>query len=142
MTVGGHGAQFGAFDQQQQAVQVITHILRRHGVLRLTQQLAESFLRNGELPGLAFADRHARKIIGRQGLQAEAALAGTDLQALVFEHQADVVRIGQRAKDFLQFAGANRHCAVTLAASPFGRRGDLDFNIGSQQRQALAPLFQ
>ena len=64
-------------------------ILRRHAVLRLGDQLAEGLLRDRELPGFALADRHAWKIVRRQGLQAEAALAGAHLQTLVFQHQAD-----------------------------------------------------
>jgi hypothetical protein len=72
-------------------------------------------LRNGELLGFAFADRHARKIIGRQGLQAETALAAAHLQALVFQEQADFGGIRQRTQDFLQLACPDGNRAIAVA---------------------------
>jgi hypothetical protein len=90
-------------------------------------------LRNLEFLGLAVAQRHPGKIVGRQGLQAEPALAAAHLQALVFENQADFRGIRQRAQDFLKLTGTHRHRAITFAASPIGCRGDLDFNIGGEQ---------
>jgi hypothetical protein len=95
VTIGRHRAQFSAFDQQQQSVQVVAHILRRHAVLRLAQQLPEGLLRNVELPGLAFGHRHPRKVVGGKRLQAEAAPSRTHLQPFFFKNQAHFRPLGQ-----------------------------------------------
>jgi len=142
VTIGRDSTQFLAFNQQQQTVQVITHVLRCHRVLGLADQLAKGFLRNRELLGFAFIDRHAREIVGRQGLQAEPALATAYQQTLVFENQTDFGGIGQGAQDFLQLASAHSHCAIAITAGTFCTRGDLDLDVGGQQGQTITLLFQ
>jgi len=141
VAVSGHGTQFLAFDQQHQAVEVVAHVLRRHRVLGLRQQLTELLLRHDQLLELAFGQRHAREIVGRQGLQAETAFASAHLQTLLFEHQADFT-FRQGAQDVLQLAGCDGHCAIFTFSGTAGVGGDLNFDVGGEQSQLIALFLQ
>ena len=142
VAIGGHGAQLATIDQQQQAVEVVAHVLRGHRELRLRQEVTELALGDGDRFEVGFDRRHAREVFRRQGLQREPALAGAHQQALVFEVERDFGAVRQRAQDVLQLARPHRHRAVAVALGAVGRRGDLDFDVGRQQGQLFALFLE
>jgi hypothetical protein len=60
-----------------------------------------------------------RKVLGRQGLQVEAALAGFHLHPLLFENEADFRALRQRTQDLLQLAAPT---VTAPSPSPLKRR--------------------
>ena len=140
VAVGGDHAYFGADHDHQQAVQVIADVLLRHGVLDQRQQAFELLLRQRQFGLLALGHDHARKVLRRQGLQVETALAGFQRQALFVERQADLGRFGQRPQDVLQLARADRHRRLFRPGCR-GAGTDLDLDVGRQELESFPVLF-
>ena len=88
MTVRRHGAQAVSFALEQHAVQVVAHVLARHGELGASMsfslQLADVELEHG------FPILDVRVFGRRQGRQVEAGAAGTDDEALALGAEADL----------------------------------------------------
>ena len=144
-------------DHHQQAVQVVADVLLRHGVLHQRRAAgAGPSARSAKRGRLARRLGQARKILGRQRLQREAALARLDQQPLVLLLQRDLGVVGQRAQDVEQLArpdGDRRAprrppssalraviwISMSVARNDKRVRGALDQHVG-QDRQRMAPL--
>ena len=126
MAVGRDKAQLAAVHDHEQAVQVVADILLRHRVVHQTELAAQHLLRQREARRFAARARQARKVFRRQRLQAEAAAAGLDQQALVLRLQVHVDVLGQRPQDVEQLSRTHGERLGVAPAADAAFRGDLD----------------
>ena len=133
MAVGGNATQGLALQVEQQAIEIITDVLLRHGESGAFDQLFQRRFRHSD----AFDDRELvvlREIPGRQGSQGVAALAGLDGSFIAAVAERDLAAVRQGAHDVEQFAGGNGDFAV-LAVIDRIAGGELDLQIRAFQRQ-------
>ena len=98
MAVGGHAAQARIAQVEQQAVEVIAHVLLGHGERGALDQLLQRRL--GHLDPLGRLDLvDGREIIGRQAGQREAAAPGLHRHLVPGLGNRDLAAIGQGADD-------------------------------------------
>ena len=143
MSVRRHQLQLPILDHHQQAVQVVTDVLLRHCVLHETKQPTQRFLGEHEARGFAGGLCQAREILGRQCLQRKAALACLNQQAFVLLLQRDLRVLRESPQDVDQLARTHSHGARVAASHHRAARGDLDLDVGGQERQRLCgPLDQ
>jgi hypothetical protein len=138
MTIGRHQAEFFAFCDKQDSIEVITDVMNGHGKGHLAQQGLEGFLRHAERGAKAGGFLHQRKVFGRQGLQRELGFATlqNDFALARFEANGLVSRHG--AQDVNQFAGAHGGGEVACVAIELGGGADLDFQIAGGQLHRAA----
>ena len=141
MAVGGHHPHLALVGDQQQAVEVIADILLRHRVLHQRQQGLEGFLRQRK-PGLEIGGLgDGGKVLGREGLQGEARFAGLDVELFIVQLQGHIGRRRQGAQDVQQLARGHGGGGV-LPALALRLGGDLHLDVGGQERQFVAGLFE
>jgi hypothetical protein len=137
MPVGRDDAQLARVDHYQQAVQVVPNVLLRHRVLHEREHGFQLALRQLECHWRPLRRSQPGKVLGRQRLELETALAAAHLQALVRERHRDLAAFGQRAQDVEQLAGADRH----RLGLPGGLRSrgcaDLDLDVGRDERESV-----
>ena len=133
MAIGGHAAQDRLAKVEQQAVEVVPHILLRHGEGRAFDQfLQRRFRYRDPFGGFDLVDRG--EIVGGQTGQAEPAATGLHPDLVAALADGDLAAIGQGAHDFEQLARRNRGFAV-LGFIHRHPRHHLHFQIGTSQRQ-------
>ena len=136
MAVGRHAAQGVLAQVEQQAVEVVAHVLLRHGEGGALQQLLERGLGHADLlGGIHFVQRG--EIVRRQGGQAEAASARLHGHFVPALADRDPAAIREGADDVEQLACRNGDLAV-LRILRSGARNHLDFQVGAGQRQLTA----
>ncbi|MNS93545.1 hypothetical protein D3C72_1277250 [compost metagenome] len=140
VTVGCHGNDVLAVDDQQQAVQVVTNVLLRHREVHHVEQVLQGLLRQRDFGVVLLGLRNGREFFSRQGLQCETGFARLHGHALVSKCQRHVAGVRQRAQDVEQFTRSNRGRCNVVAATDLCVRGDLHFNVGRQERDSLAIL--
>src|SRR3989344_9508114 len=137
VSIGGNGAEDAGLYFQQHAVEVIAHVLLRHGKASAFDQATQPALYQAEGQRTwAFFD--SREIIGGQGGQTEAAAAGFYQQLLLVDTDIDQGVSRQAFADVHQFA--RRHGDLTGLRWLFqcDTTNQLDFQVGTGQRQLLA----
>jgi hypothetical protein len=123
-------------DHHQEPVQVVADVLLRHGVLHQAKELAQRLLRQRKPCRLAGGLGEPRKILGRQGLEHEPALAGLDEHALVLLLQRHLGALGQGAQDVDELARAHGHGARLSRGLDRAAGRDLDLDVGREERKA------
>ena len=137
MAIGGDATQGGAFQIEQQTVEVITHILLRHGEGGTFDQFLQCGFRHTD----TFDDGELivfREIPGRQGGQGVSAFSGLDGGLVAGMAEYDFAAIGQGAHDVEKFAGGNGDFTV-LAIIDAATCRQLHFEIRAFQTQL--PVF-
>ena len=89
-----YDAQKVAIQHQQHPVQVVADVLLRHCVLNQQQQSFKCFLLEFDFSGRRGRLGKFWKILRRQRLQSEAALAGFDQQAIILRFQSNISLLG------------------------------------------------
>src|SRR5262249_28104884 len=93
-------------------------------------------LRHGKACRSAFSDRKSWKILGREGLEVEPALARFHLETLVGERQRDLGPLRKGTQNVEELACADGR-GLGLAGSFDGHPGrDLDLDVGSDEFDA------
>ncbi|MNS89747.1 hypothetical protein D3C72_1237680 [compost metagenome] len=141
MAVGGDGAQRITAQVEQQAVEVIAHVLLGHRERSALNQLLQGgFADRNTLGGFHFV--HRREVVGGQGGQGEAAASCLHGDLVTSLRDGDPAAIGQCADDLEQLAGGNGGFAV-LGIFNRDPRHHLHFQVGTGQRQlAVLHLHQ
>jgi hypothetical protein len=141
MAVGGDAAQGGVAQVEQQAVEVVAHVLLGHRERGTFDQFLQAGLGHVDpFGGFELVDRG--EIVRRQAGQAEPAASRLhgDLVALLGD--GDLAAVGQGAHDLEQLARRDGGFTV-LGIVDRGTRDHLDLEVGTGQRQlALAHLDQ
>jgi hypothetical protein len=138
MAVGRHRLELPVLDDEQHAVEVVANVLLGHRVLDEQEEGAQPGLRQ-PVGGRAGRFREPRKVLRRERLQAEAALARLHLDLVRLRIQSDGGVFGQRAQDVHELAGRNRHLLV--AGRLVGERelrSHLDFQVGGDELELLS----
>src|SRR5688572_9691460 len=138
MTVGGDKLQHAVLDHHQQAVQIVPDVLLSHRVLHERKHPAQGLLLEFEARRLASGLGQARKILGRQGLQREAAFARPDHKALVLMLERHFRAVGKRTQDIKELARTHGDRAPFGCRQHAAARGDLDFDVGGEEGKSLA----
>jgi hypothetical protein len=135
MAIGRHRAQAVAADLQQQAIQVVAHVLHGHGERTALQHLLETALIELD-PFDHFAGIGRREFARRQGRQGELAAPGLDLHAIAVLRQLDLRAVGQGTHDVEELACRHRDLA-SLARIDCHARRQLDFEVGGRETGAV-----
>ena len=139
VAVGGNRHQLLAVDDEQHAVQVITDVLLRHREMDHAEQLPEGLLRNRQARAEVSRLVDGRELVGGERLERETAFAGAHGEALVGEVERDFAR-RHRAQDVEQLARGNGGGDLIAAHAEVGMRGDLEFEVGREERHVRAIL--
>ncbi len=138
VAVGGHAAQQLVAQVEQQAVEVIAHVLLRHRERGALDQFLQC--RFGHRHALGRLDLvHGREIVCRQRGQGEAAAPGLHGDLLAGLRHGHAAAVGQGADDLEQLACRNRGFAV-LRILDRDAGDHFHFQVGTGQRQ-LAALY-
>src|SRR5690606_36773045 len=133
VAIGGHAAQAGVGQVEQQAVEVVAHVLLGHGEGGALDQLLERGLGHADALGrLDLVDR--REIVRRQARQGEAAAPGLDGDLVPGLGDGDLAAVGQGANDVEQLARGDGGLAI-LGIVHRAARDHLHFQVGAGQRQ-------
>ncbi|MNZ96899.1 hypothetical protein D3C78_1161140 [compost metagenome] len=138
--VGGDQAQGIAFGHEQDAVEVVADVLHGHGERDLAQQVLQDLLRHAERGAERGGFLHQREVLGRQGLQREAALAALEDDLVLAGFQAHGLVAGHGLENVDQLARAHGGGEVAGVAAEFGGGADLDFEIAGGELQGVACL--
>ena len=141
MAVGGHAAQHLVAQVEEQAVEVIAHVLLRHREGGALDQFLEAGFRHAHaLGGFDLVDR--REIVGRQAGQREAAAPGLDRDLVARLRDRDLAAIGQGTDDLEQLTGGDRRLAVLRVVDGMAR-DHLHLQVRTRQRElTIAHLHQ
>ena len=131
MAVGGHAAQGRPVEVEQQAVEVVAHVLLGHGEGGTFDQLLQAGLGHADTLG-GFHFVHRGEVIGRQGGQGEPAAPGLHGHLLAALADRDPAAIGQCAHDLEQLAGRDGRLAV-LGVIDRGPGHHFHFQVGTGQ---------
>ncbi len=133
VTVGGHAAQGIVAQIEQQAVEVVTDVLLRHGECRAFQQFFQrGFGYCNPFGGIHFVQR--REIIGGQAGQREPAATGLHRHLVAILADGDTAAVGQSTHDLEQLACGDRGFTI-LRLFHGHARNHFDFEIGAGHRQ-------
>ena len=141
VAVSGHQGQLLALGHEQDAVEVVADVLHGHGEGDLAQQVLEHLLRHAEGRAEGRSLLHQREVLGRQGLQREAALAALEHHLGLLGLQAHGLVAGHGLEDVDQLARAHGGGEVAGVAAEFGGGADLDFQVAGGQLQCVAGLL-
>ena len=121
---------------EQQAVEVVAHVLLRHGERGALDQFLERRLRHADaLDQLEVLDR--REIVAGQCRQGEAAAPGLHGDLVAGQAQGDAGAVGQGPDDLEQLARRDRGLAV-LGVLDRAARHHFHFQVGARHGQATA----
>ena len=133
MAVRGDRAQRIAAQVEQQAVEVVAHVLLGHRERSPLDQFLQGCFADGHALG-GFHFVHRREVVGGQGGQGEAAAAGLHGDLVTGLRDGNPAAVGQGADDLEQLAGGNGGFAV-LGIFNRDPRHHLHFQVGTGQRQ-------
>ena len=140
MAICGNHAQLVAQHLHQQAIEVVTDVLRGHGIADLGELTAKVTLGEADIQTITRIELHARIVRRGQGLQGIAAAPSFKRDTLVVKHQADFT-FWQCTQDVLQLTRAQRDRGVACTAFHDVMRRDLDFDVSRQQGQRVTVFF-
>ena len=131
VAVGGHTAQGGPVEVEQQAVEVVAHVLLGHGEGSALDQLLQAGFGHANAFG-GFDFIHRGEVIGRQGGKGEAAAPGLHGHLLTGLADRDPTAVGQCAHDLEQLAGRDGGFAI-LGVVDRGAGHHFHFQVGTGQ---------
>ena len=132
VTVRRYGAKPLTPEFEQQAVQVVAHVLVGHCEMRPLDQLLEVTLGDRRLHLLTFNRLRLREIIRRERVEGEPAPPRPQHRAILIGGEFESRVLGQGSTDIHQLAGRHRH-PPRFSTGRGDPRHQLDLHVGSRQ---------